>query len=177
MLDCCQGDGLIWQRLRAEFNVASYWGMDRKASPGRLQVDSVRVLSQAGWPATVVDVDVYGAPWKHWAALLPNVRAPLTVFLTVGQVWAATDNLVSEWIGLGKLDPPRSLRRKIQPLGLRYCLAQALEHSLRIVDAIEAVPTGFSPARYIGVRLEPVSTGTARTTSPRTRTRAKPVGS
>lgn len=26
VLDCCQGDGVIWARLRQEFPLASYWG-------------------------------------------------------------------------------------------------------------------------------------------------------
>lgn len=76
VLDCCQATGFLWRTLRAEFAVTSYWGLDLKPKKGRLQLDSVRVLQQRGWNQNVVDVDTYGSPWKHWAALLPNITQP-----------------------------------------------------------------------------------------------------
>lgn len=167
VLDCCAGDGLLWLRLRNEFAVASYWAIDRKRRPGRMAMDSVRLLEQRGWTANVIDIDTYGSPWKHWGALLPNVREPVTVFLTIGQVQIGTDFLVSKWLGLGELSPPAALRFRVQGMGLRYCLAQALTAGLRIVEAVEALPGAW--ARYIGVRVEPVASSTTARSSKRTR--------
>jgi hypothetical protein len=153
VLDCCQGGGLLWKRLRQEFPVASYWGLDLKAKKGRLKLDSVRVLSQPGWPQNVIDVDTYGSPWKHWGAMLPNVVRPLTVLLTIGQWQMGTDSRIIEALGLGDLSIPPGIAIKLHGLGLRYLLAQAPAAALRIVEAIEAVSDGS--ARYVGLRLEP----------------------
>lgn len=76
VLDCCQGDGVIWKTLRREFTIAGYWGVDTKRKPGRLRLDSSRILAQAGWLQNVVDIDTYGSPWRHWLAMLPNVKRP-----------------------------------------------------------------------------------------------------
>jgi hypothetical protein len=65
VLDCCQGSGLLWGTLRQEFECESYWGLDLKRKPGRLSIDSSRVLAQPGWPQDVIDIDTYGSPWKH----------------------------------------------------------------------------------------------------------------
>ncbi len=48
VMDCCQGDGVIWRELRKQVSVASYWGIDKKAKKGRIKLDSVRVLGQPG---------------------------------------------------------------------------------------------------------------------------------
>ena len=90
VIDCCQGSGVIWSILREEFKLGSYWGLDTKKAPGRLQIDSARVLCQPGWRADVIDVDTYGAPWAHWEALLPNVTGAVTIFLTIGQTMMMT---------------------------------------------------------------------------------------
>ena len=89
VFDCCQGSGTIWGRLRREFTVARYWGADQKRRAGRLKIDSARVLEAPGWSDDVLDVDTYGAPWRHWWAILEHGRGPLTVFLTVGRGMAA----------------------------------------------------------------------------------------
>ncbi|HZU48538.1 MAG TPA: hypothetical protein VFA16_15010, partial [Mycobacterium sp.] len=64
VLDCCQGDGIIWRKLRQEFE-CDYWGVDVKPKRGRLSIDSVRILAQPGWPHDVLDIDTYGSPWRH----------------------------------------------------------------------------------------------------------------
>ncbi len=84
VLDCCRGDGVIWSRLREEYPVTSYWGVDYKKKPGYLVVDSRRLLKTPGWPQNVIDIDTYGSPWEHWLALIKNVSKPTTVFLTIG---------------------------------------------------------------------------------------------
>jgi hypothetical protein len=84
VLDCCQGDGKIWQQLRSEYEIKSYWGVDYKKKKGRLAIDSKRLLSSSGLSQNVIDVDVYGSPWGHWLELIKNVHRPTTVFLTIG---------------------------------------------------------------------------------------------
>lgn len=156
VLDCCQGGGLLWKRLREEFPVASYWGVDLKPKKGRLKLDSVRILGQPGWPQNVVDVDTWGSPWKHWEALLPNLSQPITVFLTIGQWQMGTDSKILEALGIGGLKIPPGIAIRLHGIALSYCLTKSYGHALIMVEAVEALSAGS--ARYIGVRLEPGKT-------------------
>jgi hypothetical protein len=92
VFDCCQGSALIWSKLRKEFPIASYWGVDLKAKSGRLKIDSSRVLEQPGWKENVIDVDTYGSPWEHWTAILQNMGESATVFLTIGTMSKGMQN-------------------------------------------------------------------------------------
>jgi len=152
VLDCCQGSGVLWEQLRKEFAVASYWGVDLKRRKGRLKLDSARILAQPGWPQTVVDVDTYGSPWKHWEAMLPNIQQPTTVFLTIGQWQMGTDRHILTALGLRGITIPPGIARKLHGLSVSYCLARTCVYDIIIVEAVEAVSTGN--ARYIGLRLE-----------------------
>ena len=152
VLDCCQATGFLWRTLRAEFPVASYWGLDLKPKKGRLKLDSVRVLEQRGWNQNVIDVDTYGSPWKHWAALLPNVKQPTTVFLTIGQISMGTDCLIPAILGLGELPVPPGIALKLHDMALAHLLGAASQKGLKIIEAQEAAG-GKSNARYIGLHL------------------------
>lgn len=157
VIDCCQGSGLLWDVLKREFRLASYWGLDVKPKPGRLKLASERVLEQPGWQADVVDVDAYGSPWAHWNALLPNVVQPTTVFLTIGQVMMGVDGRLLRAMGLGRLKIPPALAVRIQEKGVSYLLARSCDHSKIAVEAVEAVSDGS--ARYIGIHLKPQAPG------------------
>ena len=155
VLDCCQGGGVLWQLLRKEFEVASYWGLDLKPKKGRLKLDSVRVLAQPGWPQNVVDIDTYGSPWKHWVAMLPNIVRPVTVFLTIGQVQIGGCQLLKEAkeaLELKDLHVPNAIAANLNRFAVPYLLAIA-SRFVTIQEAIEANSDGN--ARYLGVRLEP----------------------
>ena len=157
VLDCCQGSARLWTVLRAEAPILSYWGMDVKPRKGRLKLDSVRYLAQAGWPENVIDIDTYGSPWKHWAALLPNVSGPVTVFLTIGAIMfrGAVDGAALDAMGLRlkSLRLPEAFCGKLSVFSLPYCLALASRHGLEITEATEALSDGN--ARYFGVRIQP----------------------
>lgn len=165
VFDCCQGSGLLWKILRRDFP-CDYWGVDLKKAPGRLQVDSTRVLELQGQVADVIDVDAYGSPWGHYTALLPNVVRPATVFLTEGSVRmngvAQASNDVLEAAGLASfptLRPPRPLAaRAVAEDGCLRMIAAAWGRGLRVVEVVEALNPGGN-ARYFGVRLEPASWG------------------
>jgi hypothetical protein len=86
VLDCFQGEGVLWNKLRSEFPVAGYWGVDVKPKKGRLKIDSARILEQPGWTQNVVDLDAYGSPWQHFLNLISTCRHSVTVFLTIGMV-------------------------------------------------------------------------------------------
>ena len=103
VFDACQGSGLIWSELAKSYEF-EYWGVDTKRSPGRLAVDSRRILSLPGIGADVVDIDTYGSPWRHWMMLLPNVIRPASVFLTEGMLGRGTPKT-----GRGN-DPGRNAR-------------------------------------------------------------------
>ena len=154
VLDCCQGDGLLWKRLQSEYTLASYWGVDLKVKRGRLKLDSVRILCQPGWPQTVVDVDTYGSPWKHYHALLETLAHPVTVFLTIGQWQMGTDSLILDALGLGELDVPPGIAIKLHDLALVRLLTAGESRGVRVVEALETIGTGHASARYVGVRLE-----------------------
>ncbi len=162
VFDACQATGQLWKTLRQEFAV-SYFGVDRTPQPGRLQIDSARVLATPGWSFDVIDVDTYGAPWTHWEQILRHGRAPVSVFLTIGSTMfnGSTDNVALRAIGLGPIISkiPPSFRRRLDELGVDYCLAMSYTYRWRVVDAQEA-PRGRS-ARYLGLHLVPEAVGTS----------------
>lgn len=166
VIDCCEGEGHIWNQLRREFAVARHWGIDVKRKAGRLQLDSVRLLEQPGWAADVIDIDTYGSPWKHWAALLPNLPGPATVFLTIGTknlMPRPADVVELEALGLLPLARrlPKTLSGKVARVSAPHCLALAGRHGLRVSEAAEALADA-NRARYLGVRVERQITGIAR---------------
>ncbi|HEY7233877.1 MAG TPA: hypothetical protein VH539_06985 [Gemmatimonadaceae bacterium] len=157
VLDCCQAEARLWTTLRREFTV-KYWGVDRVGKRGRLTIDSVRLLAQPGLPYDVIDVDTYGSPWQHWTTLLPNLRRPTTVFLTLGHVGGITavDGAVLHALGLSRMrcPIPNALRWKLDALAVGACFAQALTRGLEVVEAVEVTPPAKN-ARYFGVHLRP----------------------
>lgn len=168
VFDCCQGEGAIWGRLRTEFPVVSYWGVDsskEKTRAGRLVVDSKRILEQ-GVTENVIDVDTYGSPWKHWMAIIQNDYKTLTVFLTFGRgtMGSGWDLAMIDALGLRfqRLTLPDGLIAKVTgETGVLACLGRADEFGYEIVDCREAIPhrsfvveVGHGrKARYFGVRL------------------------
>lgn len=157
VLDCCQADAVLWSQLRQEFNV-HYWGVDRVAKRGRLAIDSVRLLASPSLAYDVIDVDTYGSPWQHWKTMLPNIRKPTTVFLTLGRAGGLTsvDGAVLEALGLSRMrcPIPQALRWKLDGLAVGACLAQAHAWGLKISEAVEVVPPSRN-ARYFGLHLHP----------------------
>lgn len=156
VMDCCQGSGRLWFQLRREFVISSYWGLDLKPKRGRLKVDSVRILQQAGWSENVIDIDTYGSPWKHWEALLPRASSPLTVFITLGfknTMPRKVGDFERRVLGMGDLQIPDGIAMRLGSGSTPWCVGVAMQHGLRVVEAVEATPG--KAARYIGVRLEP----------------------
>lgn len=158
VVDCCEGEGLLWSILEAEFDCQT-WGVDLKPKPGRLALDSRRLVMRAGLEAEVIDVDAYGSPWRHWNGILATEPRPLTVFLTWGITRDMGGNVSEEEVeALGLIFPtlqvPPVLCNKpaVQDLVPGRMLASAEREGWKVVEAKEA-PRG-SRARYFGVRLE-----------------------
>jgi hypothetical protein len=156
VFDACQAGGLLWGTLRQEYRVR-YWGVDLKPQKrGTLKMDSARVLTQAN-DFDIVDIDTFGSPWHHWLVMLPNIRKPTIVFLTLGKVAAINEigNDALTWLGLAHLVNlvPNSLRWKISDYSWSTLLAAPYAYSLTIDEAQEA--TASNNARYLGVRLSP----------------------
>lgn len=158
VMDCCQGSGVIWNRLLQEYDVLRYWGLDVKRRPGRLQVESSRVLAAGGWTANVVDVDTYGSPWRHWEALTSTLDHPATVFLTVGFVRIGGGHLSELAMNAMGLTPrmckvaPPALLSRLSERSVLYSIAAHPEH-VTIVEAVEGERS--RNARYLGLRIEP----------------------
>lgn len=165
VFDACQGTRVIWSALEQEYKLASYWGVDQKKKKGRLKIDSTRVLSLPGWSFDVIDVDTYGVPWKHWLALLPRLRKPATVFLTLGRV--GTSGIVlcrEEHEALGtsnfRAKPPgnflgvfgRMLGEAVTPIMLTH----GNLNGRQIIEAKAAV-SRTSNAQYFGLRILPAA--------------------
>jgi hypothetical protein len=160
VLDCCQGSGILWSRLRAEFPCDSYLGLDLKAQKGRLRLDSARYLALPGWDHDVVDIDTWGSPWNHYFNLLPNLMGPTTVFLTIGQRITGTVGRMADdalgALGLGKLGKrlPLGFHVKLAGIAVSYCLTRSCVNGIILAYAAEACSANRN-ARYLGVRLEP----------------------
>lgn len=152
VLDCCQGKGLLWQQLRQEVAVRSYWGLDTKPKKGRLRVDSARILEGGRWSQNVLDVDTWGSPWRHWVAALPHIRRPTTLFLTIGYAGPGTDLTLLGVLGIERLGVPKSIRSQVQPLAEDVLLWLPERHGLRWVDALAI---NHPKVRYLGIHLAP----------------------
>lgn len=158
VMDCFQGQGLLWEKLSAEFKLANYWGVDMKPKKGRLKIDSARILSQRGWMADVVDLDAYGSPWGHWMQLCETCETDnVTIFLTIGMVkqngFASMDSSMATMAGcVFKTKAPRTLLGRIVTGTLPFALRHAKERGLDALEIVEAFPQ--KNARYIGLRME-----------------------
>lgn len=153
VFDGFQGSGVLWSEIRKTHAVASYWGVDIKPKKGRIKIDSLRVLDQDGWSFDVVDLDAYGSPWKHWWAVQRWMRAPVTVFLTVGSVgFGSQDHTALAACGLSGLDIPVGLQKGLADHITDTCL-QTVSIRATAVEIMEA-PNSGGNARYFGVRLE-----------------------
>ena len=161
VFDACQGTGLIWRHLAREYKLTRYWGVDKREKRGRLAVDSARILGQPGLQENVIDIDTYGLPWKHYAALLQNINEPTTVFLTIGFVammgGGGRSSMEAAAFGMSgqllELCPP-GLLAKLHKHSLSYCLTSGCDHDTLLIEAAEGFPRA-PHARYIGVRLQP----------------------
>lgn len=156
VLDCCQGSMLIWGALRNEFRVSEYLGVDLKPKAGRLKVDSVSILDQDGWEFDVIDVDTYGEPWRHYAAICEHITKPVSVFLTVCTIAVAGGGNISKVLrkgmGVHHLEKlPKAICGKLGKKSLTFMLSTALTNC-RVIECVEAVSTGN--AQYFGIRLE-----------------------
>lgn len=155
VFDACQGSGVLWATLRREFDVR-YWGVDMKPRPGRLKVDSARVLEVPGWHYDVVDVDTYGQPWRHWAAILRNGSGRMTVFLTLGEASGPRAPLNRDGLralGLAKLDNvlPYGLKHQLSRFALDYLIAMGYPLGWKVERFAESTPG--PRARYFGVHM------------------------
>jgi hypothetical protein len=147
----------LWLKLGSEFRLGSYWGVDLKPKPGRLKIDSSRILEQTGWEADVVDLDAYGSPWTHWTHLVRTFAGQaVTVFLTIGMIRMGGGNFDHAILGLtgcrfSRLKIPSSLGVRLSDHALRFALGAAAGAGLQAVEIQEAFPQGR--ARYLGIRL------------------------
>lgn len=156
VFDACQGTGQIWKRLRREFPLSSYWGVDKKQAKGRLKIDSVRVLA-SGVSENVIDVDTYGFPWEHYELICFHLRQPTTVFLTIGQPTIATcvPGIVRRVLNL-----PDSTPRKLASLAVRNQSIEGCLTELSHGHVLERVlycrhRSGSTDTKYLGVRILP----------------------
>jgi hypothetical protein len=156
VIDCCQGSGLLWSRLREEFPIETYWGIDRKAKPGRMTIDSVRVLS-GPLTANVIDIDTYGSPWDHWVALLPNVTARMVVFLTIGYFGGLgrLGKTALQPLGLASIHVPMVMQRRLLDRSIGACLALPLKRGLSVTVWTTKPSTKARNAQYFAALVEP----------------------
>lgn len=152
VMDCCQGNGLIWDTLKKKYKIDSYWGLDLKPKKARLKIDSSRVLAQRGWPQNIIDIDTYGSPWRHYKNMCLNQTKSLTCFLTIGQYQMGTAGEILEALSLEKLtNVPPGIAIKLHDLAIPYLLNFWLKKDSVIEEAQESKNDGS--ARYIGLRI------------------------
>jgi hypothetical protein len=151
VLDCCHGDGVIWERLRSEFPVKSILGIDKKAGKNIIQADSLRFLRTFDLDYDIIDIDTYGSPWKHWREIIPKIKGPTTVFMTYGRPWIQADPVIAEFMGIPS-QTPCSLLQKLGTIHISYCVAVSYNYGLNVVESIRCAHT--HKIEYLGVRLE-----------------------
>lgn len=158
VIDCCQGQGVIWKILRKEFDV-QYVGFDRKSRTGKAQVDdSARVLSIPGHTWDVIDIDTYGAPWKHLYAAAKTITIPTTIFLTVGRKGSIYSLPIEERkaLALNFSKPvPVPLQVRLHERAMRLILSQLpSKFRLEIIEC-SMVEYYMRETTYIALRVEP----------------------
>jgi len=159
VLDCCAGERVIWERLRKEYPVKSYLGLDIKPRrSGVVRIDSARWLRQVDWHANVIDVDTYGDPWRHWLAILEKAREPVAVFLTAGCGWGGLSEHQDELYKSAGLRPEWHDRiQRNSPALMEYLTRSILTRkpaSDIITQEIVSIASVRSCATYYGVRME-----------------------
>jgi hypothetical protein len=164
VFDACCGKEQLWSRLRQEFP-CTYWGVDVKPGKGRIHLDSTRILAQPGWDFDVIDVDTFGAPWKHYKQICLNMPAgkTLTVFLTYGFVQSMGGAISKEAkaaLGLNfqRLTVPQSLAARLWKHSVRYCLTSICESDILIEDAVQV--SGKSNVTLYALRIRKINGGT-----------------
>lgn len=159
VFDTCCGDGHIWRELRKDFPRIEYFGADHVKTA--LKVDSARLCQDPAYAQfDVIDIDTYGSPWSHYFNLLPNIKKPTTIFLTIGSSGARNNmpNVMRAVLGLDqfKYIPTSILARINGTIGTDYCIMHAERFGLAVSDIREGFPK--KNARCIGLRLEPKKT-------------------
>lgn len=147
VLDCFAGYRNVWHVLHGRgIECREYLGLDIEDRPGCIRADSLewlRDLAACGGNLAEfdwIDLDAWGSPWAHWAALLPMIRRPTTVALT----WTVTAacggvNLpvyLHERIGTQGFAPwmPTTMQIQLAPLIADAFLADAGRAGVRIAD-------------------------------------------
>lgn len=159
VIDCCQGDGLIWGILREKFPHLRYIGFDLKPKSGRLKIDSARMLAVAPLQYDIIDIDTYGEPWRHYLAAAESLRAPATVFLTSGNGAGGLSNTSNLLKGILNIpaNAPQVLAHKATKECTRILLHTPRKYGI-ITSNITAVSIGDSVV-YYGMRLTPQRQG------------------
>jgi hypothetical protein len=162
VFDACQGEGVLWGKLRSEFAVDYYYGVDVKPKRGRLAIDSKRVLCQPGLNCNVIDIDTYGLPWDHWVAMLPTIVEPTTVFLTMALAsqrakqksgGSTLPKAVKSVLGIPDAwDVSKVFTDQLCRLAAAHYLSMPAANGFRVVEAWES--TRSARARYIAVRID-----------------------
>lgn len=153
VLESAKSGGHVWAVLRCEYAVTDVWTIDPESKPGAVGpgVKLASLLALGGWIQNVIDLNAGGAPWVEWDCLLRNVTRPTTVFLTIGQAVADTVPVVAVTLGLGKLNVPRPILKRLGPHAISAQLARPLDYPLRVVECAE-VP---AKRRLVGFHLVP----------------------
>ena len=123
-------------------------------------MDSVRYLRRAGWTHNLIDIDTYGSPWAHWAAIFSGPPRPpvMGIVLTVGSTRSSIGAMSDEEkiaLGLNALRVPTLLAGRLRGMAVDACLTRTCGY--RIIEAWEA-PNDHVSARYIGVIAERTGT-------------------
>jgi len=147
VLDCCAGHGRLWAALRGEFPVASYLAFDLQRRPGALRCDSARWLHDVPLTATVVDIDTYGEPWRHYFALLsaPWPQPDMLIFLTLGRGLGNMGAVSAESLAAAGIPPkwsplmPRA-SDVLRDLLNTACLSLCHAHGAQVVQSLRAKP-------------------------------------
>lgn len=154
VFDAAAGEGVLWGVLGRELDVRVF-GVDRKRKKGRLSIDSLRILQQPGLPYDVIDLDVYGSPWRHYYAALRNAaRAELRIFLTAGSAGLHGSLDREAWEVLGVTRPemvPAGFGARLSRWAAPHLLGAAVSLGWTIEQRLES---SAGRALYYGVRLE-----------------------
>lgn len=153
VLDCCQGDGVLWGKLKTTHKPRRYMGVDVKPRRGRIKIDSAKLL-MTSFSHNFIDVDMHGAPWRHWFFAIQNATQPTTFALTHGRTGVQTGGSPEALAAMGlTVSVPKTLGNRLAwDVSLPYCLAAAEDYGWKIVEAVSV--GGHTNCKFIGVRIE-----------------------
>ena len=159
VLDLCAGEGVVWRTMRHHAKLDDYVPVDLEPRlPGTIvgDVKDERFLSAFDLSRfNIIDIDIYGEPWKPWSFIQKRLTASTAVFLTHGATSSPGGSHVSNFV-LERLGIPLTwaipMKRDLSEFAAPYMLHPGKSARTRIAKGWKI---SLHNVTYYGLICEP----------------------